>query len=67
MDCCLPHEGSGSQPLAKVMTATAPPVALTAVGAEPRVASSAAVASRSDAVFSTGGSRLQSLLSVFLV
>lgn len=67
MDCCLPHEGSGSQPLAKVMTATAPPVALSAVGAEPRVTSTAAVASRAEPVLPTGGPRLHSLLSVFLV
>jgi hypothetical protein len=66
MDCCLPHEGSGTQPLAKVITATAPPPALIAV-AEPLVSSPSPVAPPVAPARSTSSPCVQSLLSVFLI
>jgi hypothetical protein len=66
MDCCLPHEGSGAQPLAKVITAAPPPPALIAV-AEPLVSSPSPVVPSVEPVRSANGPCFQSLLSVFLI
>ena len=67
MDCCLPHEGSGVQPLAKVITAAAPPLALLAI-AEPLLSRSSLLVPPVEPARSTsGGACLQSLLSVFLI
>lgn len=66
MDCCLPHEGSGSQPLAKVITAAPLPLAVIAV-AEPLVSAPSPVQQPVEPVASPSGPRLHSLLSVFLV
>lgn len=66
MDCCLPHEGSGPLPLAKVLTAAAPPLApavlVEAPSDEPR-----AVPQWAESAREAGGPRRQSVLSVFLI
>lgn len=66
MDCCMPHEGSGSQPLAKVVSAAPLGLAVAAVEA-PLPAVLETVAAGDEPVRFLNGPRLHSRLSVFLV